>query len=313
MASFIRVTEIWVPSKDGTTLEFGGGSYGGLTGFHAESHQTVFRYDEGLPGRAWSTRRPIVLKDLQNSYFKRGSAARAAGLTCGLALPIFAGDFLRAVVTFFCGDDDDNVGAIEVWANDPAKSSAMELDDGYYGNAEFFERNSKTIQFGRGQGLPGEVWERDLPVILKDPYGSHRFLRKAEALKLGRTTAFGLPCHTDRTQSFVMTFLSALGTPIARRFEVWRASEDGTRLTYEAGLCETKGDLGESYAALSLTREDGAIGRMITTGLPVITQDFSEEPSVLSASLKEAGLTTMVAIPVLGADARLKAVAAWYF
>ncbi|GJD96077.1 GAF domain-containing protein [Methylobacterium iners] len=313
MASFIRVTEIWVPSRDGTRLEFGGGSYGALTGFHAESHQTVFGYDEGLPGRAWSTRRPIVLKDLQNSYFKRGSAARAVGLTCGLALPIFAGDFLRAVVTFFCGDDHANVGAIEVWANDPARSSAMELEDGYYGNAEFFERNSKAIQFGKGQGLPGEVWERDRPVVLKDPYGSHRFLRKAEALRLGRTTAFGLPCHTDRNQAFVMTFLSALGTPIARRFEVWRADPSGGRLTHEAGLCEAKGDLTEGYDGLALTREDGALGRMLMTGLPVITEDFSEEPSILATSLREAGLATMVAIPVLSADARLTAVAAWYF
>ncbi|KQP55059.1 hypothetical protein ASG40_08585 [Methylobacterium sp. Leaf399] len=313
MASFIRVTEVWVPSKDGTALEFGSGSYGGLDGFHAQSHQTVFGYGEGLPGQAWATRRPIVLKDLQNSYFKRGAAAAAAGLTCGLALPIFAGDVLQAVVTFFCADDDEKVGAIEVWSNDPARSSAMAVEDGYYGNAEFFERNSKAIQFGRGQGLPGEVWERDRPVVVKEPYGSHRFLRKAEALKIGRTTAFGLPCHGDRDRDWVMTFLSALGTPIARRFEVWKVEPDSEHLTYEAGLCEVQGDVAASYGPLSLTREDGTIGRILLTGLPVIATDFSHEPTVIAASLAAAGLTTLVAIPVFSGTARLNAVAAWYF
>lgn len=313
MSSFIRVTEVWVPSKDGTNLEFGSGTYDGLEGFHAQSHQTVFRYGEGLPGRAWETRRPIVLKDLQNSYFMRGAAALEAGLTCGVALPIFAGDFLRAVVTFFCADDAETIGAIEVWSNDPAASSAMEFHDGYYGNAEFFERNSKTIQFGKGQGLPGEVWGRDRPVVIKEPYGSHRFLRKAEALKVGRTTAFGLPCHGDRSRDWVMTFLSALGTPIARRFEVWKAEPDGEHLSFEAGLCEAAGDMAQAYGPLSLAREDGAIGRILMTGLPVILDDFSQEPSVIAESLGQAGLTTLVAIPVLSPEARLTAVAAWYF
>lgn len=169
MTSFIRATEVWVPSRDGTVLEFGSGSYGDLDGFHAESHQTVFGYEEGLPGRAWATRRPIVLKDLQNSYFRRGAAAAAAGLTCGLALPIFAGDVLRAVMTFFCTDDAEKVGAIEVWCNDPSLSSAMAVQDGYYGNAEFFERNSKAIQFGKGEGLPGNVWERGRPIVVEEP------------------------------------------------------------------------------------------------------------------------------------------------
>ena len=216
-------------------------------------------------------------------------------------------------MTFFCADDAEKVGAIEVWSNDPTLSSAMEVQDGYYGNAEFFERNSKAIQFGKGQGLPGEVWERDRPIVVKEPYGSHRFLRKAEALKIGRTTAFGMPCHGDPSRDWVMTFLSALGTPIARRFEVWKAEADGEHLTYEAGLCEVEGDVAAAYGPLSLTREDGTIGRILLTGLPVITTDFTHEPSVISASLVRADLATLVAIPVFSREARLTAVAAWYF
>jgi TPP-dependent trihydroxycyclohexane-1,2-dione (THcHDO) dehydratase len=52
---------------------------------------------------------------------------------------------------------------------------------------------------------------------------------------------------------------------------------------------------------------------MLTTGLPAIAQDFSDEPSILAAGLREADLATMVAIPVLTANARLAAVVAWHF
>ena len=33
-----------------------------------------FGYDEGLPGKAWAARHPILLKDLQQPYFRRAEA-----------------------------------------------------------------------------------------------------------------------------------------------------------------------------------------------------------------------------------------------
>ena len=119
----------------------------------------LFSPGEGLPGTAWAQRRPIVLKNLDVPYFKRAEAARAAGLTCGIALPIFAGEFLLAVAVFFCGDDEEHVGAIELWSNNPAESHELGLIDGYYGSAEVFERDSRYIKFRPGFGLPGIVWQ----------------------------------------------------------------------------------------------------------------------------------------------------------
>lgn len=110
-----------------------------------------------------------------------------------------------------------------------------------------------------------------------------------------------------------MTFLSALGTPITRRFEVCKVEADRSHLTYEAGLCEVEGNVADVYGSLSLTREDGIVGGILLTGLPIIATDFSSEPTVISASLSRAGLTTLVAIPVFSREARLTAVAAWYF
>ena len=110
MKTFIKVTEIWVPDKTRTHLEFGSGLYGDLYDFKADSAQQKFAYNEGLPGKAWAEGHPIVLSQFEHSYFKRTLSAQNAGLTCGIALPIFSGEFLMAVVVFLCGDDEDHAG-----------------------------------------------------------------------------------------------------------------------------------------------------------------------------------------------------------
>src|SRR5882757_1967184 len=87
MKTFIRVTEIWVPSQDRSKLQFLDGLYGPLGEFRAVSEQMRFGYDEGLPGKAWAKGHPIILKKFESSYFKRTEAAKAVGLTCGVAVP----------------------------------------------------------------------------------------------------------------------------------------------------------------------------------------------------------------------------------
>jgi hypothetical protein len=117
-----------------------------------------------LPGKAWASGHPIILKEFENSYFRRTDAAKAVGLTCGVAMPVMAGDLLMAVVVLFCGDDDAHIGAIELWHNDPDTSYEMRLVDGYFGTADMFEFNSRHTRFPRGYGLPGGVWKSNMPV-----------------------------------------------------------------------------------------------------------------------------------------------------
>jgi hypothetical protein len=100
MSTYIRSTEIWVPTEDHKELRYLDGLYGPHHEFRALSQQTRFRYDEGLPGRAWAARHPIILKEFNSLNFKRADAATAIGLTCAVALPVFAGDLLKAVVVF---------------------------------------------------------------------------------------------------------------------------------------------------------------------------------------------------------------------
>lgn len=167
MKTFIKVTEIWIPDRQRTQLEFGSGLYGALSEFKAASEQQHFAYDEGLPGKAWSQGHPVMLTRFEHSYFKRTAAAQKAGLTCGIAIPIFSGDFLLAVVMFLCGDDEDHAGAIEVWSN-AANSDSLSVIDGYYGTLQHFEHLSRQLAMAKGEGIPGQVWASGMPVLIED-------------------------------------------------------------------------------------------------------------------------------------------------
>src|SRR5258707_659661 len=112
MKTFIRVVELWVPDRTRTRLEYGGGLCSNeYSEFRALSEDTLFAYDEGLPGKAWASGHPIILTEFSGTYFKRGDEAKEAGLTCGVALPVFAGEFLMAVMVLFCGDDETHASA----------------------------------------------------------------------------------------------------------------------------------------------------------------------------------------------------------
>jgi len=299
MNTFIRALEYWVPSSDGSLLEFGGGLYGAATRFAEISRELCFGRGEGLPGQAWDAGHPIVLKEFDGSYFRRIAAARAAGLTCGIALPICAGDFLNAVVVIFCGDDASHAGAIELWHNDPHASRDMTLVDGYYGSTgDTFEFISRSVSFRPGTGLPGMAWEQQAPVFLEDLGRGSGFLRADSAVKVGINRGFAMPCSTPGDEHYVMAFLSALATPIAHRVEIWKPDATGERLLRSSGFSESEGPLGP--LDVGIARGEGPIGRAFATGVPAV------------AEAARADALSLAAIPVLQ-QGRLAAVLALGF
>jgi hypothetical protein len=315
MRTFVRVAEIWVPTPDGKQLRFLDGLYGPLHDFRAASELMRFGFDEGLPGKAWASGHPIILKKFENSYFKRTEAAHAVGLTCGVALPVFAADQLTAVVVLFCGDDDAHVGAIELWHNDPEKSYEMRLVDGYYGSADMFEFNSRHTKFPRGYGLPGRVWKANMPVLMKDLYNSRSFLRWQQAVEIGINRGLGIPYpHTSGQTSgetWAVTFLSARDTPIARRFEIWKPDAAGDALVFDAGDCDQNPDLASDYQSAAIGKGEGTIGEVWSSGVPAVRATLDGDPSPAARSAAAAGLNAMVAMPVMG-EGRPKAVVTWY-
>lgn len=290
--TFMRVTEVWTPDATGERLTLASGLYGELDGFAAVSGTESFAFGEGLPGKAWAERRPVVLKGFRGSYFKRTEAAEAAGLTAGIALPIFAGEVLKGVVAFFFGDDAAHVGAVEVWGSDGRPGSVMALEDGYFGSAEHFAWISGHTRFPHGMGLPGTVLATRRAALFRDLGASYRFLRSESAAEAGITAGLGLPVPVPGADApvRVVTLLSALGTPIARRFEIWNRSEDGTIALGDA--------IGEADAA-ARTQGSGPLARVAATGVP------------LAQPLQE-GAGSVVALPI-HANGAVVQIAAWYF
>jgi len=305
MKTFIKVTEIWVPDKQRTQLEFGSGLYGALTDFKRVSERQHFAYDEGLPGKAWAEGKPVVLTRFEDSYFKRTAAAKQAGLTCGIAIPVFSGDFLLAVVMFLCGDDEDHAGAIEVWGQEQADKLAVIA--GYYGSLQHFEALSKQMRFGKGQGVPGTVWQNGMPLLIEDMGQPEQFARGLEAKQAGITTCLGIPVSGSGGQTCVMTFLSAKATPIAKRIQIWIPNPEGTQLLCQQGYSKHGNDLAQLFETITVNKGEGALGRVWLTGMPVISGNHESgyQPELDN-------LSAMLAIPVID-KGRLKAIVSFLF
>ena len=279
MKTFIRIIEYWVPGEDASLLEFGGGLFGDAVRFAAISQNLCFGRGEGLPGQAWESGHPIVLKDLDGPYFRRSRAAKAAGLTCGIAVPIFQVGVLSAVTVIFCGDDEEHAGAIELWHHDSQESKDMTLADGYYGTTgDSFESISRATRVQRGAGLPGLAWERQSPVFVSDLGPESDFLRAEGAGKAGINRGFAIPCSSRDGSSYVLAFLSALATPIARRIDTWELDASGAALRRSPGFAD-------ATAAPMLTEtislsgpQPGPIARAFTTGVPAVAEPMIAIP-----------------------------------
>lgn len=299
--TFVEVAEVWVPENG--RLVLGGGSYGSLEGFAEVSKGTSFAKGEGLPGKAWADARPVVLKTFDGSYFQRTDAAIAAGLTSAVAIPIFDGDTLKAVLVVLCSDDEERVGAIEVWKSD---SDTLMLDDGYYGAAKHFEWVSKHTQFPKGQGLPGGVWAASTPILMRDLGSGYAFVRSESAGQAGLTTGLGLPIPTPGETDYILTLLSALGTPIARRFEIWDARSAKVGTANDAvlidGICSKDGPLWNEDAPRRISAWQGPIGKVLGSGLPVL-----ESGTPVTTN----GYESLVAMPIYQGGELAYAVA-WY-
>lgn len=290
MKHFIKATEIWEFNSDKTELVLSKGIYGNFKEFEKLSNSISFRFNEGLPGKAWASKRPIVLTKFENSFFQRTELANKINITAAIAMPIFAGEYLQSVVVFLCGDSEDHSGAIELWHANPGRAKEMALVDGYYGTMEDFEWISKNVKIMKSQGLPGGVWDSGMPKMMYDLGKSATFLRASKAAKAGITTSLGIPAWINEEDGYVMTFLSGKNTPIARRFEIWHPYND--ELIYNDGYTIGDIDLIETHKSTIIKKNETILGRVWETGHPILSEksDMKNAPGEYDAVL---------AIPVL--------------
>lgn len=299
MKNFIKATEIWVPNEEKTELSLSSGLYGENSELESYSQSLTFKYNDGLPGKAWAMKQPIILNELSESFFKRTELVTSIGLTCAIAMPIYAGEYLQAVVVFLCGDSDDHAGAIEVWKASEDRINEMGLVNGYFGTMKDFEWISKSIKIMKGQGLPGSVWKTKEPVIM-DLSLNATFMRSSKAIKEGITTALGIPAWINEEDGYVMTFLSAKGTPIARRFEIWTPNASERKLSFKEGYTHGDKDLNEMYSGIELLKDKTLFGKTWKTGVPQLAKstEFRYAPSdsqnILTIPVLQNGFCTAV-------------------
>ena len=151
-----------------------------------------------------------------------------------------------------------------------------------------------------------------MPLIVEDLQDSKVFLRWKEAIEFGVNRGLGIPYSLPSRQTWVVTFLSALKTPFARRFEIWVPNERQSTLYFHSGVCDQNRELTIEHHSDQISKNSGVIGEAWASRLPTVSANLSGENSAARASAVSAGLYAMVALPFIH-DGELKAVVALYF
>jgi hypothetical protein len=319
---FIKVVEVWLPSPEGPFLKLGAGSYGTFTEFGIVSKNMTFPFDAGLPGKAWASRRPLILGEFANSYFKRTVVARAAGLTCGVALPVIRNEELLAVVVLFMGVHGAETGAVEIWSPCGDGKSTLALEDVYYGAAELSRWTSEHIlmrsglgaqnvvwpaRYRRGEGMPGRVWETGRPWLTDNPMSVYPDLRHSGP-GLDIDAVLGIPWLSDPACPRVLTLLSSRTTPIARRMELWEPEGDSGALKLVAAAPDRAGEAFAHGSSNGGSAIHEAIELAARTLVPQLIEGLAPAwpPADASPVLPATGLV----LPILQEDGTLGAVAA---
>lgn len=308
--AFIKVIEIWTPTADQKQLTLVDSLCDDYENFHNQTQNRSFAYNEGLPGKAWANARPQIISNIAYSFFRRKEEAVKAGLSSAIAIPIFAGDFLQAVVILLCGEDEHHTGAIELWGTHTKISSSLSLVDGYYGNLKTFEWVSQQMSLKKGSGLPGNVWQSYMPLIIPDLGNATSFIRHHNAKEAGITTGLGIPFRNSLGEEYALTFLSAMGTPIARRFEIWVPDKEQQNLLLLSSHNETGNTQTAQHNASRIKRGQGLMGMVWMTGCPAISHNLEEDGLVTGDVPKN--LNSALVMPV-NDGGRLKAVVNFIF
>ncbi len=296
--SLLCVAEVWTPAQDRTALRLTAGSYGPFTEFEAASRGLTCRSGEGLPGRVWATRSAAVLRRFASDGHPARAARAEAQFAAALGIPIIDGEVVRAVLVLIFGAPGREAGALEIWGPH-SNGEALQLLSGYYGTHDDFRRLSALLTFPQGVGLPGATWASGAPRIVEDLGTSETFVRAVAARSLGLKSGLAMPLfHGDRLSS-VLVFISALGRPLARAFEVWSPAPSGKYLRRTAAAYHDLEAFDAASQEQTFRPQEGLPGRVWSSGMPVVLDQLTKDEFVRAGAAANAGLRMGVGIPVL--------------
>jgi two-component system, sensor histidine kinase and response regulator len=249
--------QAWLPDPAEDCLVLAasaGGSDPRLEAFIAQGRKDRFPRDVGLPGRVWKRKRALWVRDLLNeSASSRNTAALAAGLRSGMAVPIFAGQEVLAVLEFFTAMPRQEDQAHLDLVSDVASQLGSVLRRKW---AEEDARHAAANQLALIENTTDAIWslDRDLRLVtFNTPFRDG----------VERVFQVRLQPGTD--------LLRVMPPDLAGQWGLWYAHAlAGERLTVEF-VHDVNGGRGFYEASLNPIVADGAV-----TGVCVFCRDVTE-------------------------------------
>lgn len=188
---------------------------------------------------------------------------------------------------------DTFVRVAEVWV---PKDGRLVHAGGDYGNAPAFAEASVIESFGKGEGLPGRVWESARPVVLKEFDGSY-FKRTEAAIEAGLTSAVAIPVFAEDTLKAVLVVLCSTDDAHPGAIEVWQDVDQKLSLAdgYYGGATEFEAASRE----ISFGYGQGLPGAVWAANTPILKRDIARSASFLrSGQAASIGLKTGLGLPI---------------
>lgn len=175
----VGALEIWhCDLRSSYDLRLDSGHFGQLKYFESTARHTSFRAGTGLPGRAWEEGLPVLMEDLGHSHaFLRREGALRAGITTGLAFPVFHDPAHVYIVAMLSSVTTPIARQVEIWERDPLGPGLVFRQGHSPINEDLTARYQKT-QIAPREGMLGRALfsgvptlstnlERDTPVNLQ--------------------------------------------------------------------------------------------------------------------------------------------------
>ncbi|MEM9346065.1 MAG: GAF domain-containing protein [Planctomycetota bacterium] len=219
-----------------------------------------------------------------------------------LIWPIIDRGQTSSVVVLYLDTSDEAPLATELWTGRPGRSELC-LSSSSYIKLDRFAKLSPYIAFPNGSGLPGRVWQTNLPQMEGDLTNSPTFMRSTGAQTEGLDIGFAMPCIDGSSLAAVALMLSGKTKSIARVYETWTPSQRGgsLRLSCNEGVYIEAPNTQKASRGLDVPAGDTWIGRAWATRQPEVVCDSSGNSLERSGS-QDDQLTSGIAIPIIVLD-----------
>lgn len=195
------------------------------------------------------------------------------------------------------------IRVIESWVPS-ADKSLLEFGGAMFGNASRFAAATRSLCFGKGEGLPGQAWEKGHPIVLHQL--SDSYFRRAKAAQAdGLTCGIALPIYRDTELAAVMVIFCGDAAQQAGAIELWHNDpSDNTDMTLVDGYYGNIGDTFEFISrSIAFRRGSGLPGMAWEKLAPVFLKDLGKGSGFLRADgAIKVGINRGFAIPCAALD-----------